>query len=563
MSCIRASSGRRALRSNVAPGTPSVASGKSPTSARGLVGREPELARDRRAAARRRPAGAAPRCSSRASPGSARRRCSRRLGHRARRLHPPVGAGGRVRVPRRVRRAAGAAAPAPRPARRGARGAGRRAAQRARLVARAARRRTASWSARRPSPCSRPPPSERPCWCSSTTCSGWTPSRRVAIAVRRPPAGTRRGRVPAGRPHRRRAVRPRAGPARPPRRRAPDRRRRPACSPTGRPGGVRDRLVAETSGNPLALLEVSQRLDAAQRLGPRPCPDALPAGERLRRVHETAVVALSPAARRAVLLLALLGRHAPGGHRGGRRARAAPARTPPPSLDEARGLGVLVRDGARHAFRHPLLRSAVLELATPAEQREAHRALAESAPCGRPRPGLAPGRGHRRHRPDRGRRAGPARGRGPAPAGLRRVVRRAGARRGLTADRDLAARRLAAAAQDAFLAGDVERVRALVDRVLAEDAPERARGEALFTLGMLEQYAGSVPRSVEHLADASDLLDGPLRVRALAELAVARFRLNDVAGMVECARPDRGGRRPRRTPSSSSSPRSPAASPSC
>jgi tetratricopeptide (TPR) repeat protein len=105
----------------------------------------------------------------------------------------------------------------------------------------------------------------------------------------------------------------------------------------------------------------------------------------------------------------------------------------------------------------------------------------------------------------------------------------------ITPDPDLAARRLALAAHDAFLAGDIARVRVLVGRVLAGSAPDRARGEALFTLGMLEQYAGSVPRSVEHLDDASSLLGGPALVRALTELAVARFRLNDIAGLVECA----------------------------
>ena len=46
-------------------------------------------------------------------------------------------------------------------------------------------------------------------------------------------------------------------------------------------------------------------------------------------------------------------------------------------------------------------------------------------------------------------------------------------------------------------------MRALADRVLAGGAPGPARGEALFTLGMLEQYAGSVPRSVEYLHEAS------------------------------------------------------------
>ena len=151
--------------------------------------------------------------------------------------------------------------------------------------------------------------------------------------------------------------------------------------PDGTAEGVRDRLVAETSGNPLALLEVSQRLEAAQLLGTSPLPDSLPAGERLRRVHETAVVALSPAARRAVLLLALSGATpqeatAMAGVLEGSGEDAGAV------LDEARGLGVLVRDGAHHAFRHPLLRSTVLELATPAEQREARRALAEWLPAG-------------------------------------------------------------------------------------------------------------------------------------------------------------------------------------
>lgn len=305
--------------------------------------------------------------------------------------------------------------------------------------------------------------------------------------------------------------------------------------PHGTAETVRDRLVAETSGNPLALLEVSRRLDAAQLLGTSPLPDALPAGERLRRVHETAVVALSPAARRAVLLLALSGATPQEGtavagvlEASGEEAAAV--------LDEARGLGVLVRDGAHHAFRHPLLRSTVLELATPADQREAHRALSERLPAGdRARVwhlaestvGTDPTVAEELERlaeADRHRL-----GHAASSAALERSW-------GLTDDRDLAARRLAAAAQDAFVAGDVVRVRALVDRVLAEGAPERVRGEALFTVGLLEQYAGSVPRSVEHLADASDLLDGPPRVRALAELAMARFRLNDVAGMVDCAR---------------------------
>ncbi len=106
----------------------------------------------------------------------------------------------------------------------------------------------------------------------------------------------------------------------------------------------------------------------------------------------------------------------------------------------------------------------------------------------------------------------------------------------LTPDPDLARQRLALAAHDAFQAGDVARVRSLVDRVLGEGVADRSRGEALFTLGMLEQYAGSVPQSVEYLDEASYLLEGSALVRDLTELALARFRLNDVSGLADCSR---------------------------
>jgi DNA-binding CsgD family transcriptional regulator/tetratricopeptide (TPR) repeat protein len=298
---------------------------------------------------------------------------------------------------------------------------------------------------------------------------------------------------------------------------------------------VLERLVADTAGNPLALLEVSRRLDPAQLLGTSPIPDALPAGEVLRTRHEAAVLALSPAARHAVLLLALSGTSS--------SAFAAVMAVLEGSgeevaavLDEARRHGVLAGEGAQPAFRHPLLRSTVLELATPAEQRTAHAALAEALPVG--------DRARTWHRAectvgtdarvaeDLARMADSDRlrlGYAAASAALERAA-------ALTDDRALAAQRLATAADDAFLAGDVARVRSLLDLVLAGDAPEDVRGGALFTLGMLEQYAGSVPRAVDHLADASLLLDGSPLVRALTELALARFRLGDVAAIVECAR---------------------------
>ena len=51
-------------------------------------------------------------------------------------------------------------------------------------------------------------------------------------------------------------------------------------------------------------------------------------------------------------------------------------------LDEARERGVLVQEDGVLAFRLPLLRSTVLQLATPAERRAAHAALADALPAG-------------------------------------------------------------------------------------------------------------------------------------------------------------------------------------
>src|SRR5262249_12600639 len=59
-------------------------------------------------------------------------------------------------------------------------------------------------------------------------------------------------------------------------------------------------------------------------------------------------------------------------------------------------------------------------------------------------------------------------------------------------------------------------------------------GDVLLTLGTLEQYGGSVPRAAELLAAAANEAEGTNRVWALAELAQCRFRLNDLAGIVEC-----------------------------
>ena len=297
---------------------------------------------------------------------------------------------------------------------------------------------------------------------------------------------------------------------------------------------VAAQLVERTRGNPLALSEVASRLTPAQLAGAAPLPDPLPVGAHLELVYEALLAGLSAPAWRAVLLCAAGPEGANPGlvgalDQGGLDTGAA--------IDEAEERGILVRDGGRVSFRHPLLRSAAWRLATPAQRRAAHLALA----------GALGGEAARAARTWH--LAEAAAGRDDALAGeLVAVAEEDRTRRGfaaaaaaleraalLTTDPGLAAERLAAAVGDAFLAGDVERTRALAARVLEGPAGRAARAQVLYTLGVLEQYAGSVPRAAELLAAAAELADGPQRVWALAELGNTRFRLNDLAGVGEIA----------------------------
>jgi DNA-binding CsgD family transcriptional regulator len=68
----------------------------------------------------------------------------------------------------------------------------------------------------------------------------------------------------------------------------------------------------------------------------------------------------------------------------------------------------------------------------------------------------------------------------------------------------------------------------------ATDVPA-VRGEALVTVGRLELSTGSVPRAAELLTSAVDLIQGAELTSALAELALVRFRLNDMVGVASCA----------------------------
>lgn len=134
---------------------------------------------------------------------------------------------------------------------------------------------------------------------------------------------------------------------------------------------VADRIVAETHGNPLALLELPRGLSAAELAGGYYRPDVVPVAGQIERHFLTQIRSLPDDTQR--LLLA---------------AAAEPVGDAALLVRAAEALGLtgaalapaeeagLIEVGARVRFRHPLVRSATYRAATGDDRRDTHRALA-------------------------------------------------------------------------------------------------------------------------------------------------------------------------------------------
>ena len=137
---------------------------------------------------------------------------------------------------------------------------------------------------------------------------------------------------------------------------------------------VRDRIVAETRGNPLALLELPRGLTPAELAGGFGLPGARPLSGR---IEESFRRRLERAAGRR-----------PGGCCCSRRPSRSATRCWCGGRPSGSAIGAaaatpaveagLVEFGARVRFRHPLVRSAVYRSASPEERQDVHRALAEA-----------------------------------------------------------------------------------------------------------------------------------------------------------------------------------------
>jgi DNA-binding CsgD family transcriptional regulator len=135
---------------------------------------------------------------------------------------------------------------------------------------------------------------------------------------------------------------------------------------------VRDQIIAETRGNPLALLELPRGLRPAELAGGFGLPGTAPLSGRIEKSFQRQLDALPAETRRLVQLAAA----DPVGHpvlvwrAAERLGIGAGAATPAAEAG-------LLEFGAQVRFRHPLVRSMAYRSASLRDRQQVHRALAE------------------------------------------------------------------------------------------------------------------------------------------------------------------------------------------
>jgi DNA-binding CsgD family transcriptional regulator/tetratricopeptide (TPR) repeat protein len=145
---------------------------------------------------------------------------------------------------------------------------------------------------------------------------------------------------------------------------------------------VRDRIIAETRGNPLALVELPRGLTPTELAFGFGLSDTMPLTSRIEQGFLRRLEAL-PAATRHVLLAAAA---EPVGDGALLRRAVDRLGIDPEAALAAEGTG-LIELGPQIRFRHPLVRSAAYRSASREERRTVHRALADVT-----NPGLDPDR---------------------------------------------------------------------------------------------------------------------------------------------------------------------------
>ena len=241
---------------------------------------------------------------------------------------------------------------------------------------------------------------------------------------------------------------------------------------------VCDRIVAETGGNPLALLQLPRGLGPAELAGGFWLPDPRPLASRIETSFYRQFRSLPRQTQRLLLIAAA----EPTGDVALLWRAAEKQGIPADAAADGEDAG-LVEFGARVRFGHPLVRSAVYRAAPAGDRRAAHRALAEATDPDADADRRAWHLAHAAPRPDE-----------PVAAELERSAGRAQARGGLAAaaafleraaaltpEPPLRAARALAAAQAKIHAGAFEAAGKLLGMAEAASLDEfqRARADLL------------------------------------------------------------------------------------
>ena len=136
---------------------------------------------------------------------------------------------------------------------------------------------------------------------------------------------------------------------------------------------VRQRLIAETYGNPLAIVQLAEHGHVRRLAGGYDIPASGPISGRIQESFASAVKELNPDTRRVLLLAAA---DPTGDATLLRRATMASGLEIPRDDDDT--VARLIAFAPSVRFRHPLVRSAIYSAATDADRRAAHLALAQA-----------------------------------------------------------------------------------------------------------------------------------------------------------------------------------------
>src|ERR1700722_16680466 len=268
---------------------------------------------------------------------------------------------------------------------------------------------------------------------------------------------------------------------------------------------VRDRIIAETDGNPLALLELPHGLSLDQLAGGFGLPDP---GRLSSRIEEGFLRRVRASPVQTQQLLLLIAADPVGDTSVLRRAADALGLSLDSDAGPAEADG-LISVASHVRFRHPLVRSAIYRTASPIDRRAAHGALASAVDAGADRDRRAWHLAHGTIFPsdevadELERSAGRAQSRG-GPAAAAAFLELAA---NLTSDARRRATLTIASAESKYDAGTLPQASALLDRLDAASLDEDDRAHLDLIQARILFTAGGSGETVVLMAKAARRLE--------------------------------------------------------